>query len=119
MTSGQALHLGGNEPPTLAMIYSNRFSEDRDGSAGQLGVQGHEDKWGRDFQSLQVAWEMRDNSPHMDGCSGTGTVEHWPVFPKWPAGFPLLVYRHRGVPPPPLSFELPHSFGYFKLVVRL
>lgn len=97
-TQGQALHLGCNEPPTLALMCSNRSSgQNRYISAERLWVQGHKEKWGRHFQSLQVAWEMRDNSPHKDGHSGTVTVEQWTLFPKRPDGFPLLGYRNRRV----------------------
>lgn len=49
MTRGQALHLGGNEPPTLALMCPHRSLEDREGSAGQFGVQGHMEKWGVRF----------------------------------------------------------------------
>lgn len=46
MTRGQALHLGDNEPPTLALMYPKQILQDRDGSAGRLGVQGCKKTWG-------------------------------------------------------------------------
>ena len=60
---------------------------------------------------------MRDNSPHMDGRSGTG-----PVFPQVASWFSIagLPAQRSVFPKPPLpGFKFPHSFGYFKLVLRL
>lgn len=95
VTRGQALHLGGNEPPTLALMCPNRSLEDREGSAGQLGVQGHTEKWGVRFPITSGKWEIK--SLHMNRHLGTGTEEQWSVFLRRPAGFPLLGYRHRQV----------------------
>lgn len=45
MTQGQALHLGGNDPPTLVLSSSNRSSEETEASADSLRPQCLRKRW--------------------------------------------------------------------------
>lgn len=121
MTWGQALHLGGNKPSTLALMCSYRSSQEKKAQLSHLGCKASERIGRQNFQSLQASWGIRDNSPHMDRRSGnSGALTGFPqVAGRFSiAQLPTQTRVFFPNPSSPLT-KFPHSFGYFKLVLRL